>query len=31
VPPYFFPDDKTVRVGQNPAGASFDFNSILQV
>jgi ubiquinol-cytochrome c reductase iron-sulfur subunit len=31
VPPYHFPDDKTVRVGQNPPGASFDFNSILQV
>lgn len=31
VPPYFFPDDKTVRVGQNPSGANFDFNSILQV
>jgi ubiquinol-cytochrome c reductase iron-sulfur subunit len=31
VPPYHFPDDKTVRVGQNPPGASFDFNSIMQV
>ena len=31
VPPYHFPDDKTVRVGQNPPGANFDFNSILQV
>jgi ubiquinol-cytochrome c reductase iron-sulfur subunit len=31
VPPYHFPDDKTVRVGENPPGANFDFNSILQV
>ena len=31
VPPYHFPNDKTVRVGQNPPGANFDFNSILQV
>jgi len=31
VPPYHFPDDKTLRVGQNPQGESFDFNSILQV
>jgi ubiquinol-cytochrome c reductase iron-sulfur subunit len=31
VPPYHFPDDKTVRVGQNPPGQNFDFNSILQV
>jgi ubiquinol-cytochrome c reductase iron-sulfur subunit len=31
VPPYHFPDDKTVRVGENPSGQNFDFNSILQV
>jgi ubiquinol-cytochrome c reductase iron-sulfur subunit len=31
VPPYHFPDDKTLRVGQNPPGENFDFNSILQV
>jgi ubiquinol-cytochrome c reductase iron-sulfur subunit len=31
VPPYYFPDDKTLRIGQNPPGANFDFNSILQV
>jgi ubiquinol-cytochrome c reductase iron-sulfur subunit len=31
VPPYNFPNDKTLRVGENPPGASFDFNSILQV
>ena len=31
VPPNFFPDEKTLRVGANPPGQSFDFNSILQV
>ena len=31
VPPYHFPDDKTLRVGENPPGQNFDFNSILQV
>ena len=31
VPPHRFPDDKTLRVGENPADSSFDFNSILQV
>ena len=31
VPPYHFPDDKTVRIGENPPGQNFDFNSILQV
>jgi len=31
VPPNFFPDEKTLRVGQNPPGQTFDFNSILQV
>ncbi len=31
VPPYHFPDDKTLRVGENPAGSNFDFDSILQV
>ena len=30
-PPYHFPDDNTLRVGENPAGQTFDFNSILQV
>ncbi len=30
-PPDHFTDDKTVRVGQNPPGQTFDFNSILQV
>ncbi len=31
VPPNYFPNDKTLRVGENPPGANFDFNSILQV
>lgn len=31
VPPYHFPNDKTVRVGENPPGETYDLNSILQV
>jgi len=31
VPPNFFPDEKTLRVGENPPGQNYDFNSILQV
>ncbi|RBP16525.1 ubiquinol-cytochrome c reductase iron-sulfur subunit [Roseiarcus fermentans] len=31
VPPNVFPDDKTLRIGENPPGEAFDFNSILQV
>jgi ubiquinol-cytochrome c reductase iron-sulfur subunit len=31
VPPYHFANDKTLRIGENPPGANFDFNSILQV
>ena len=31
VPPYHFADDKTLRVGENPPGQTYDFNSILQV
>ncbi len=31
VPSNHFPNDKTLRVGQNPDGSNFDFNSILQV
>ena len=31
VPPYHFPDPKTLRIGENPNGANFDFDSILQV
>jgi ubiquinol-cytochrome c reductase iron-sulfur subunit len=31
VPPYHFPNDKTVRVGENPPDATFDFDSVQQV
>jgi ubiquinol-cytochrome c reductase iron-sulfur subunit len=31
VPPHHFADDKTLRVGENPPGQNWDFNSILQV
>jgi ubiquinol-cytochrome c reductase iron-sulfur subunit len=31
VPPHHYPNDKTLRIGQNPPGSNFDFNSILQV
>jgi ubiquinol-cytochrome c reductase iron-sulfur subunit len=31
VPPNFFPDEKTLRIGQNPPGEAFEFNSVLQV
>src|SRR5579862_4447054 len=31
VPPYYFPNDKTLRVGENPQGGNFDFNSVVQV
>jgi ubiquinol-cytochrome c reductase iron-sulfur subunit len=31
VPPHRFPDAKTLRIGENPTGSSFDFDSILQV
>ena len=31
VPPYHFPDDKTLRIGQNPPGQTYNFSSILQV
>ena len=31
VPPYHFPNDKTVRVGENPPDAAFDFDSVEQV
>ncbi len=30
-PPNHFPDDKTLRVGENPVGSNFDLNSILQM
>jgi len=31
VPPYHFPNDKTLRVGENPPDSTFDFDSIEQV
>lgn len=31
VPPYHFPSDTVVRIGENPAGSSFDLNSIVQI
>ncbi len=31
VPPYHFPDAKSLRIGKNPPGQNFDFNSILLV
>jgi len=30
-PPYNFPNDKTRRVGENSAGFTFNFDSVLQV
>jgi ubiquinol-cytochrome c reductase iron-sulfur subunit len=31
VPPYYFVNDKVVRIGQNPPDSTFDFNSIEQI
>ncbi len=31
VPPHHFPNGRTLRVGENPQGANFDFDSIFQV
>jgi ubiquinol-cytochrome c reductase iron-sulfur subunit len=31
VPPYRFPDDKTLRIGENPEGESFQMTEILQL
>jgi len=31
VPPYHYPNDKTLRVGENPDGSNFSFDSIEQV
>jgi ubiquinol-cytochrome c reductase iron-sulfur subunit len=31
VPPYHFVDDKTIRIGENPAGAIFELTSVLQM
>jgi ubiquinol-cytochrome c reductase iron-sulfur subunit len=31
VPPYHMTDAKTVRIGENPPGADFDLNSVVQI
>jgi ubiquinol-cytochrome c reductase iron-sulfur subunit len=31
VPPYRFVNDTTLRIGENPPGGTFDFDSILQI
>jgi ubiquinol-cytochrome c reductase iron-sulfur subunit len=31
VPPYNFPNDKTLRVGENPEGVNYEFDSVEQV
>jgi ubiquinol-cytochrome c reductase iron-sulfur subunit len=31
VPPYHFPDKKTIRIGEGPAGETWDFGSIVQI
>jgi ubiquinol-cytochrome c reductase iron-sulfur subunit len=31
VPPYHFPDKKTLRIGESPAGQTWDFGSIVQI
>jgi ubiquinol-cytochrome c reductase iron-sulfur subunit len=31
VPPYHFPDKKTIRIGEDPAGQTWDFGSIVQI
>jgi ubiquinol-cytochrome c reductase iron-sulfur subunit len=31
VPPYHFPDKKTVRIGEDPPGQTWDFSSIVQI
>jgi ubiquinol-cytochrome c reductase iron-sulfur subunit len=31
VPPYHFPNDHTVRIGENPAGQSFELASVVQM
>jgi ubiquinol-cytochrome c reductase iron-sulfur subunit len=31
VPPYHFPSDKTLRVGENPQGVKFDLSSVVQM
>jgi hypothetical protein len=31
VPPYRFVDKKTIRIGENPPGAKFEFSDIWQI
>jgi ubiquinol-cytochrome c reductase iron-sulfur subunit len=31
VPPYHFPNDKTLRVGENPQGVKFELSSVVQM
>ena len=31
VPPYHFPTPTSVRIGENPAGETFDLNSVVQI
>jgi ubiquinol-cytochrome c reductase iron-sulfur subunit len=31
VPPYHFPDKKTIRIGEDPVGQTWDFGSIVQI
>jgi ubiquinol-cytochrome c reductase iron-sulfur subunit len=31
VPPYTYVNDTTIRIGENPSGSTFDFNSIEQI
>ncbi|HSU06529.1 MAG TPA: ubiquinol-cytochrome c reductase iron-sulfur subunit [Acetobacteraceae bacterium] len=31
VPPYHFPDDKTLRVGENPTGVVFELSEVVQM
>ena len=31
VPPYLMVNDKTVRIGENPVGQTFDLNSVVQI
>ena len=31
VPPYHFPDPKTLRIGENPKGATFELSSVVQM
>jgi ubiquinol-cytochrome c reductase iron-sulfur subunit len=31
VPPYIFVNDKMLRIGENPPGATFDLSSVVQM